>query len=659
MRLAAALCLLLILTGCSLVPTAAPTPERGLSIRGNVYGGQQPIAGAHVYLFAANTTGYGQPSVSLLNPSASGTATDSIGTYVISDTNGAFSLTGDYTCTTGTQVYLYALGGNPGAGINSAAGLLAVFGNCPASGSFASALPFIQVNEVTTIAAAYAMAGFATDATHVSSSGTPLAQTGIANAFVNASNLANISTGTALTTTPAGNGVVPQTKINTLANILAACINSTGPSSTSCSALLSKALSSGSTGATPTDTATAAINIAHNPAANIATLFALPAANAPFVPTLASQPNDFSLLLTFTGGAMTGGGGTGACAIAIDQSGNVWLAGTDSLLTKSSVVELSPTGAVLSGTTGYTDGNQSNNTCGIAIDLSGSVWVSNLDTNSVTKFSDSGSVLSGTTGFTGRSIVTPKPIAIDALGDAWIADSLDPSSASVTKLSSSGAILSGTYGYYNVGLNYPHAIGIDGAGNAWVANYAGPSVAKLSSSGTLLSGPNGYTGGGLARPLALAIDSAGNVWVASEFGNVGQPGGVTKFSNSGSVLLTANGSDGAGGWADLEGIAIDGAGNAWVTNQGNPDGIIELSSAGAILSTTNGYQGVSTGNGYDGRLAFPVGIAVDGSGNVWVADQVGHVEELIGAATPVITPIAAGLPQTPTTDGTSKLGTRP
>jgi hypothetical protein len=54
------------------------------------------------------------------------------------------------------------------------------------------------------------MAGFATDATHVSSSGTTLAQTGIANAFANAASLANLSTGTALTAPPAGNGNVPQ-----------------------------------------------------------------------------------------------------------------------------------------------------------------------------------------------------------------------------------------------------------------------------------------------------------------------------------------------------------------------------------------------------------------------------------------------------------------
>src|SRR5271170_569594 len=116
------------------------------------------------------------------------------------------------------------------------------------------------------------MAGFATDATHVSSSGTPLAQTGIANAFANATNLADITTGAALTTTPSGSGtnvpngsIVPEAEVNTLANILASCVNSTGPASSTCGTLFSNAMSGGTSGSTPDDTATAAINIAHNP----------------------------------------------------------------------------------------------------------------------------------------------------------------------------------------------------------------------------------------------------------------------------------------------------------------------------------------------------------------------------------------------------------
>jgi hypothetical protein len=209
------------------------------------------------------------PSVSLLDASLTG-AWDSIGAYVTTASDGSFSMDGGYTCAANSQVYVYALGGNAGAGVNSASVLLADLGACPSSGNFNTSLPIIWVNEVSTIAAAYAMAGFATDATHVSSSGTSLARTGIANAFANAANLAAIASGTALATTPAGNGTVPESTIDTLADILGACIGSIGPSSKTCSTLLMNAPSSGPSGAVPTDTATAAINIAHNPASNIA-----------------------------------------------------------------------------------------------------------------------------------------------------------------------------------------------------------------------------------------------------------------------------------------------------------------------------------------------------------------------------------------------------
>jgi hypothetical protein len=70
--------LLFLLTGCSSSPSpatpapAAPTPGNNLTVSGSVHHGQMPISGGHVYLFAANNTGYGQPSVSLLDASLTG-----------------------------------------------------------------------------------------------------------------------------------------------------------------------------------------------------------------------------------------------------------------------------------------------------------------------------------------------------------------------------------------------------------------------------------------------------------------------------------------------------------------------------------------------------------------------------------------------------------
>ena len=283
-----ALATITLLTGCSLTNTATPGTSVGPLLKGNVHGGRQPVVGAHVYLFAAGTSGYGGASTSLIT-AGSAAGNDTLGNYVTTDSGGSFSVTGDYTCTTGTQVYLLATGGNPGLSgsqTNPNLALMAALGQCPASGTLATALPVVSINEVTTVASVYALSGFMTDLTHVSSSGTALSNTGMANAFANVNNLVNIVTGTALATTPAGNGTVPQAEINTLANILAACVNSVGASSTTCSSLFSTALN-GST--QPTDTVTAALNIAQHPGTGITALYALGNTTPPFAPALTAQ----------------------------------------------------------------------------------------------------------------------------------------------------------------------------------------------------------------------------------------------------------------------------------------------------------------------------------------------------------------------------------
>src|ERR1019366_842691 len=152
-----------LIAGCSLSSTNSIAPAVGLSLHGKVHGGQQPISGAHVYLLAADVSAYGNPSISLLNSGVTGFS-DSVGAYVPTGTDGSWDITGAYACTPNTQVYLYTLGGDPGAGANSAAGLMAVLGNCPSTGTFAASVPYISINEVTTVAAAYAMSGFAVDA---------------------------------------------------------------------------------------------------------------------------------------------------------------------------------------------------------------------------------------------------------------------------------------------------------------------------------------------------------------------------------------------------------------------------------------------------------------------------------------------------------------
>ena len=632
-----ALFLSLALTGCAIGPTASPSSQQGLVLQGEVHGGQQPIAQAHVYMFAANTTGYGGPgiapsssnaSVSVFTAAATGQS-DSVGPYILTSSTGNFTFP-TYTCIPNTQVYLYVLGGNPGDGTNTSSALLAALGNCPTADNFNTSVPYISINEITTVAAAYALAGFASDATHVSSSGSALAKTGIANAFANAGNLANVATGAALATTPGGNGTVPHDEIITLADILASCINSNGavtnnPTATNCYTLFTNTLAF-STGTQPSDTATAAINIAQNPSSNVGNLFSLAAAKSPYTTTSNySQPADWSIGITFTGGGLVG-----PTAVAIDGTGNAWAINGYT----NNVTELSNLGAALSQSTGYTGGGLSYPSA-IAIDSSGNAWIANSGATSVSKFSPTGAAISSSAGYTGGGVFTPTGIAIDGLGNVWTSNVV-----SISKLNSSGTAISSSSGYRGGGLNTPSAIAFDGDGNAWITNSGNSSVSKFSSAGTAITSSAGYTGGNMNDPVALAINSSGDVWVPSANSD-----SFTELSNSGAILSPSTGF--YRGQSFNGPIALDGAGNEWIARSGYIEG----------FSSTPTYLGILAVNG---GATTTYGVAVDGSGDIWVAgNNNSTLVELIGAATPVITPICAGLPATPIANGSSNLGARP
>jgi hypothetical protein len=256
---------------------------------GLVHGGQQPVTGAIIQLYAVGTTGDGSGATRLLSPAP------------VSDANGTFDITGTYTCpSAGSLVYLVASGGNPGLtpGTNNAAlSMLAALGPC---GNL-SASTFIFVNELTTVAAVYALAPYMTSPSAIGSA--PGDAAALASAFTLASYFANTTTGnTPGTGVPLGT-TVPVAQINTIADILSTCINSTGGvsgDSTPCGTLFSLTTPTGITPAT--DTVTALLHLADNPSLNTAALYNLVTPTAPYQPAQAQTPPDLSVRLTVPSG---------------------------------------------------------------------------------------------------------------------------------------------------------------------------------------------------------------------------------------------------------------------------------------------------------------------------------------------------------------------
>jgi len=606
----ALLTLLWATTGCA--NSFNPTTEEGITqpgsgLTGTVMGGQQPIVGAHVYLMAAGTTGYASAATSLLTQ---GSGTDSIGTYVTTTfPYGGFDITGDYTCTSGQQVYVLATGGNPGLPgnlTNSYAYLVDALGACPANGTFAGNIPSISISELTTVAAAYALAPYATDALHVGSASSTASKLGLANAFASAMQIVNPYNSQVQSTTAAvagyssasglsANGTVPTAKIYTIADILAECINSDGTGG-ACSTLSANAINN--QGYSAADTFTAAINMAQHPGANVENLYDMISKTPPFQPTLTSTPNDLTLAVTYT--APNTSTPTRA---AVDSSGNVWFPNK----VNNSLTELSPAGVVLTGTTGIT-GNSLNTPWAVAIRATdGYLAVANGAGNTVSAFTPTGSAFVAYGALTTQAFYS---VAFDSSGNPYAG-----SSAGIFAISTVLGTVLNTFGsgtMYGVSLTAANKVfGTSNAGNA------------LTTTTGVLNTLTNYTGGGLSAPTGMAMDSSGRFWIANNSGN-----SVSVFTSGGSAV-SSSGYTGGGINAPW-GVAVDGLGNVFVANSNGT--ISELNSSGTALSPSTGFTTNSTAGFYSA--------VVDGSGNVWAPNTDGKIYKFLGLAAPVVTPYA-------------------
>lgn len=596
----------LSLTGCGLSGGSASTAAGGVTgasthgILGNVHGGQQPVTGATIQLYTVGTAGPDSAATALIT---SITATTSDGSGIggnASNANntlppGNFTITGLYSCSNATQVYLVATGGKSGgSSVNSAISLMAPLGSCATL--IANPSEYVQINEVTTVASAYALAPFMTDYAHVGANGSN--PTGLLNAVANFNSLANVSTGLAGGASLASGTIVPTTEINTLGDIIAACINN----SSLCSTLTT------ATGAN--DTIGMVLAIAKNPgSATFTALQSLSAGTgAPFQPTLATVPNDWSMQITYAPGTLSSPYG-----IAIDASGNAWVTNAGG----SSVVELTPTGAV--GTTLTTSPGPQ----GIAIDQTGNVWVATPATGTVRKFASGAGAGTPYTVGTG-----PVAIAIDSAGTAWVANQVSNSISSVT---SAGAVTSYSS---DLGLNGPTGIAVDsmkgvGGGNIYVANSGGGNVVKLTHAGAAASG-SPFTDYALQGATAVALDSNNSVYVLGSTTGPIEQAALSQFSSAG---VAASYSPVSGGVASgiNAGLAVGGVNTVFATTTSATGNLLTLT-----LGSSTGYQ--------LGSLNAAVGVAIDASGDVWTANSGDNtVSKFIGLTSPAVTPLAANV----------------
>ncbi len=212
----------------------------------------------------------------------------------------------------------------------------------------------------------------------------------------------------------------------------------------------------------------------------------------------------------------------------------------------------------------------------------------------------------------------------------------------------------------------PNGVAVDRLGNLYVADTASHTIRKLTPDGTVttlagLSGSHGTTDGlaGQARfsaPFGVAVDASGSVYVADTANNT-----IRQITTNGLVTTLAGlagqagATDGSGDEARFRNpwsVAVDGQGNVIVADMSN-NTIRKITPAGVVstLAGRAGLSGHADGPGSQARFNCPYGVAVDAEGTVYVSDSGNHAIRLISPDGMVST--LAGLPGYPgSTDGT-------
>jgi streptogramin lyase len=587
LMIAPALLIAMALSGCagSLPGNFGVTqPVTSAHLEGSVFGGQQPVVGATVQLYGISTS--------------TGASAPMIASPPLSMAGGAFSISGLYNCAGYSDVYLVATGGTAATATNSSITLVAALGQCSALRPTTN----VQLNELTTVAAAYALAPFASSYTSVSSANA----TALDTAFQNANMLVSYGNGVAGAAANAG-VTVPVAELNTLGNILAACVNTNGAGSSQCMQLY------GATNAT--EIFGAALAMAKAPgAASTTGLYTLTSTTAPFQPSmnLSAAPNDFSVAVTYAG---TGSTLSTPYGIAIDSTGNAWVTNE----TGTTVTEFSPTGVVTATPTATNlVGAQ-----GIAVSPTGNVWVANTAGNSLINFAVSGGSVTGSTSYTNNGIAAPNALALDAGGNVFVAN---VNGNSVSAFSAAGSPLSFSP-ITNAGLTLPRSIACGGPNaDPYVTTASGAVLHFSDTSGALLATLTDNT---LQGPVAVAYDlQASHLFVTGFTTGSAVAGALSEYS---SADASVSGSPVATGLANPAGVAADGT-SAWVVNNATGGGLYQIAYGSATpTGPTAGF----------GSLNGPVGVAIDASGSVWTTNSVGNtVSVFIGLAKPVVTPLA-------------------
>jgi sugar lactone lactonase YvrE len=306
---------------------------------------------------------------------------------------------------------------------------------------------------------------------------------------------------------------------------------------------------------------------------------------------------------------------------------------------------------------------------GVAVDSSGNVYFPSPSLNAVFKANTSGVVTriagTGSTGYSGdgglalgAQLNSPNGVAVDSLGNIYIADS---GNYRIRKVATTGAIttVAGNGGCCNASgdggpatsaqLYYPQDVAVDTSGNLYISDTNNQRIRKVAANGIITTvagnGNYGYSGDGgpatsaeLSYPQGVAVDASGNLYIADTNNNlireVTVSGTITTVAGNGNCCGSGDGGPAIG--AELgypQGVAVDASGNLYIAD--SSDNSIRKVMNGIIATVAGNGGGGDSGDGgpaTSAQIGYPEGVAVDASGNLYLTDTGNERIRVVSAA---------------------------
>ena len=356
--------------------------------------------------------------------------------------------------------------------------------------------------------------------------------------------------------------------------------------------------------------------------------------------------------------------------VAVDGSGNLFIADLNNQrIRRVDAARGRITTVAGNGTSGFSgdNGPASNaslsNPTGVAVDGNGNLFIADLNDRRIRRVDAATGIITtvagnGDFGFSGDDgpasdarLSNPTGVAVDGNGNLFIADQLnrrirrvDAARGRITTVAGNGSFgFSGDNGpASDASLNFPNGVALDGSGNLFIADLNNQRIRRVDAATGIITtvagnGTSGFSGDNgpasdamLASPVGVALDGSGNLFIADQFNRrirrVDAATGIitTVAGNGTSGFSGDNGPASDASLSNPTGVALDGSGNLFIADKLN-NRIRRVDAATGIITAVagNGTSGFSGDNGLatDAMLASPAGVALDGSGNLFIADQ--------------------------------------